>query len=120
MLVEGIGGLLVPIARNVTVLGLILRLRLPVLVVTRPALGTLNHTALTVGTLRQAGIKLAGVVINHHRRWPRTAALRSNRHELEKTLGISVLAEVPFQRSPDGLLFDRLVEKLWQPAPHML
>ncbi len=74
MLIEGVGGLLVPLAprpRSVgrgeawwTVLDLATAMDYPVVVVARAGLGTLNHTAMTVRLLREAGCRVAGIVIN--------------------------------------------------------
>lgn len=65
LLVEGIGGLLVPLTARVTVADLARQLGLPLLVVARPGLGTLNHTLLSLACARQAGLTVAGVVVNH-------------------------------------------------------
>jgi len=63
--VEGAGGLYVPlIDTHFLVLDLVRWLRLPLLVVARAALGTINHTALTVMAARQAGLPVAGVILN--------------------------------------------------------
>lgn len=64
LIVEGIGGLLVPLSRRRTVVDLIRMLRLPVLIVARLRLGTLNHTLLTVETASRAGVRVVGVVLN--------------------------------------------------------
>lgn len=64
MVVEGIGGVLVPLDRRRTGLDLIRAFRLPALVVARAGLGTLNHTVLTVGALRRARVRLVGIVLN--------------------------------------------------------
>ncbi len=66
MVVEGVGGVLVPMDGGHTVLDLMAALRLPAVVVARPGLGTINHTLLTVGALRAAGVPVAGVVINRY------------------------------------------------------
>ena len=63
-LVEGAGGLLVPIAEGVTYLELVRRLALPVLVVVGSRLGCINHALLTLGALETAGIACLGYVIN--------------------------------------------------------
>ncbi|MDT4912269.1 MAG: dethiobiotin synthetase [Pseudonocardiales bacterium] len=69
VLVEGAGGLLVPFTSTDrwTLTDLASSLHAPVLVVTTAGLGTLNHTALTVGRLAEDGIELAGIVIGS---WP--------------------------------------------------
>lgn len=64
LIVEGAGGLLVPLNRRETILDLILLLRLPVLLVARSGLGTLNHTLLSIERLRRSEIPLWGVVLN--------------------------------------------------------
>ena len=63
ILVEGSGGLLVPINDRETFADLALALDLPIAIVARPGLGTLNHTALTVEVARARGIALAGVIV---------------------------------------------------------
>jgi dethiobiotin synthetase len=64
MVVEGVGGLLVPLTRKDTVLDLIVMLGLPALVVCRPGLGTINHSLLTLNTLKSADISILGFVTN--------------------------------------------------------
>lgn len=63
LLVEGAGGLLVPYAGAATAADLAPLLGLPLLVVARTALGTVNHTALTLRELQRRGLPLAGVVL---------------------------------------------------------
>jgi dethiobiotin synthetase len=63
-IVEGIGGWLVPIARGLAVREWASELGLPVLVIARAGLGTLNHTLLTVESIRQAGLDCPGIVMN--------------------------------------------------------
>ncbi len=65
VLVEGIGGVLVPVAPDFFVVDLIYRLGLPALVVTRAGLGSINHTLLTLDCLRRRGVLILGVVFNH-------------------------------------------------------
>lgn len=64
LLVEGAGGLLVPYVGNATTTDLAHRLGLPVLVVAKTALGTVNHTALTVREAGRAGLAVLAVVLN--------------------------------------------------------
>jgi len=63
LLVEGAGGLLVPYAGSETAADLAARLGLPVLVVGRTALGTVNHCALTVRELERRGLRRAGLIL---------------------------------------------------------
>jgi dethiobiotin synthetase len=67
VVIEGAGGLLVPLTDEVTMADLAERLGAGLVVVTRPALGTLNHTALTLEAARARGLPVDGLVISG---WP--------------------------------------------------
>ncbi len=62
IIVEGIGGLLVPLTPRSTVADLARSLGLPLIIVARTSLGTLNHTLLTIACARAAGLRIAGVI----------------------------------------------------------
>ena len=64
MIIEGVGGIYVPLKKNYFVFDLIKEFRLPVIVVAKPYLGSINHTLLTVEKLRSEKIKVAGIVMN--------------------------------------------------------
>lgn len=64
MVVEGVGGVLVPLKKRFLVIDLIKRLSLPVLVVGRPNLGTINHTLLTLTVLKQHNVEVLGFLFN--------------------------------------------------------
>src|ERR1700722_15978150 len=66
MIVEGVGGIMVPMDTVSTLLQVAHWLQLPTVIVARPGLGTINHTLLTIGALRAAGVDVAGVVINRY------------------------------------------------------
>lgn len=94
LIAEGVGGLLVPLTVSGTlVLDLVVELGLPLVVVARPGLGTINHTLLTLRVARAAGIDVRGVVMTP---WPQapTAMQRSNRATIE-ALGDVRVAELP-------------------------
>ena len=110
MVVEGVGGLLVPILDRYPVAKMAKRLNLPLVIVTRPTLGTINHTALTVLAARSFGLRVLGLVINHARNVPIGLAERTNRRALEIECGVPVLGEVPFE-APDRV-FDRIANRL--------
>jgi dethiobiotin synthetase len=108
MVVEGAGGLMVPLRKTFFVSDLIRKLHLPAIVVSHPDLGTLNHTLLTIRALKQAGIPLAGVVINKYQ--GKTRAERTNPHVLSKILDRRIIV-VPNQ--PDFVSdFDALARHL--------
>jgi dethiobiotin synthetase len=101
LLVEGVGGLMVPLDPDrprFTVLDLIVTLGYPVLIVTRANLGTLNHTAMTARILKQAGCRIAGMVINGFVADPAKTddpSIAGNRVWLERITGLKTLAIVP-------------------------
>jgi dethiobiotin synthetase len=106
LVVEGIGGLLVPIDEGATVLDLILMLRLPALVVTGPGLGTINHTLLTVRCAREHGVEVVGLVINAAQPGPKLAegakAVETNPAVLEEWCKVPVLANLPYNPNLDA------------------
>lgn len=100
MLIEGIGGVMVPMDDRHTVLDMIGWLGLPVLIVTRPDLGTINHTLLTVQTLRSIGAKIAGIIINRYPADGATTAQETNPKVLEKWSKLPILTLVPDTTEP--------------------
>jgi len=64
LLVEGAGGILVPLNDRHTMLDLMQQLNIPVIVVSRHYLGSINHTLMTLEVLKQRGIEIAGVIFN--------------------------------------------------------
>jgi len=99
LVLEGVGGLLVPLAPGYDVRALASALALPLVIVARPGLGTINHTLLTLEAARAAGLRVLGVVLN---RWPREpgAIERSNRETIERLGGVQV-SPFPSVRAPD-------------------
>jgi dethiobiotin synthetase len=65
MIVEGAGGIMAPLRRDYTCLDLAEALELPVLIIARPGLGTINHTLLTTAALKGRGLTVSGIVFNH-------------------------------------------------------
>jgi len=95
LLVEGAGGLRVALDDKSDMGDLALRLKLPLLLVIRAKLGTMNHTRLTLDNIRQRQIPLAGVIINHVD-GPLSAADEANLASLRGELGSLVVGELPF------------------------
>jgi dethiobiotin synthetase len=93
--VEGAGGLLVPITRKITMADLALCLDLPLLIVSRTNLGTLNHTLLTVEVAKGRGVKVAGVIFNHLVQ-RRGLAEKTNPSVIKDFLGVPILGEIPY------------------------
>jgi dethiobiotin synthase len=98
LVVEGAGGLIVPMNDEDTVIDLIGSLSLPVVLVARSTLGTLNHTLLSVEALRRREIPILGVVLNGPEH-------KSNRETIEHFGDVNILAEIDIIDSitPDSL-----------------
>lgn len=106
LVVEGAGGLLTPLTDRETFADLAVALGLPVLVVARAGLGTVNHTALTCEALRARGLAVHGVALD--RCSPAGDASEPfNRAEIERLTGARVLASLPFE--PDAARRERLL-----------
>ncbi len=96
MLVEGAGGLMVPLAGDFLVAQLALELSLPLLIVARPNLGTINHTLLTIITARGMGLEVAGVIINGYRAEQAGIAEQTAPEIITRFSGIPVLGIIPY------------------------
>jgi dethiobiotin synthetase len=83
LVVEGVGGLMVPLAGRYLVRDFAAELGLPVVIAARPGLGTINHTLLTVECARAAGLQVVAVVLTPWPRFPR-GLLASNRRAIEE------------------------------------
>lgn len=108
VLVEGIGGLLVPLTARHSVADLVRWLRLPLLVVAPAGLGALNHTLLTVEAARLRGLEVLGVVLNRRRISP-SLAERTNPGVIRKLGDIPVWGVVPELPDPSP---ERIVRHL--------
>jgi dethiobiotin synthetase len=91
MIVEGAGGIMTPLSENYTYLDLAKKLGLPVLIVARPGLGTINHTLLTIAALRGRKISIAGIVINYAQDVKSGLAEKTNPEVIEKISGIRII-----------------------------
>jgi len=115
VIVEGAGGVLVPLAPDLDYLGLVNRLELEVLVVARTGIGTLNHTALTDRVLRSAGHQPLGIVLNSPNK-PASGNDRANLSGLRSMVETRVLAEFPYGEAPSASLMAPIVDSLLEAA----
>jgi dethiobiotin synthetase len=110
LIVEGIGGLLVPFADDYSVLDYARDLGLPLLVASRPGLGTINHTRLTVDAARDAGLDVRAVVLTPWPARPDTIAL-SNAQTIARLCGVEVF-RLPHVGRPEPELLARAADGL--------
>ncbi len=105
MIVEGAGGILVPLTRSRSYRDLAALFCLPVLIVARPGLGTINHTLLTVEALQRKKLPLAGVVINYGREQRQGSAERTNPAVIERLSGVPIIGTIRYgQRDLNGIV----------------
>ncbi len=95
VLVEGAGGLMVPITENMLTLDVIKLLNLPLIIVARLSLGTINHTLLSVKQAQSSGIKVAGIILNQL--LPDTSkAEETNPQVIKRFSEVRLLGQMPF------------------------
>jgi dethiobiotin synthetase len=94
IIVEGAGGLMVPLSGGLLVADLVKLLALPLLVVARPDLGTVNHTLLTTFAARQLELDVRGVVISGYPEDPSLAESTAP-HLIDSLAGVPLLGRLP-------------------------
>lgn len=97
LLIEGVGGWLCPLTDSETVADLAVDLRVPLLIVARASLGTINHTLLTVEAVRHRNVPIAGIVLSETVAPGKSAETLANIVEIEKRCDVPVLGIVPHQ-----------------------
>lgn len=88
LIVEGAGGVMVPINDRSFMIDMMASLKLPTIIVSRTALGTINHTLLTISVMRLAGINIAGVILNGEPN-------EGNKEAIKQYGNVKILAEIP-------------------------
>lgn len=116
VIVEGIGGILVPVKKDYYVADMIEEMGLSVIIVARPDLGTINHTLLTIREAERRGIGVKGIVFNHTRARVSGDAEKTNPGIISELSGIPVIGILPYDAAVDvgeqsfGALPDRAQE----------
>jgi len=116
VVVEGAGGLLAPLTDELDMADLALRWQLPAVLVARAALGTINHTRLSLEAAERRGLEVVGVVISHSS-GPLAAGDLANLDDLRRRLGALLLGEIPplgpgQLPAPDRLGLDPLLTRM--------
>ncbi|WP_228469093.1 dethiobiotin synthase [Paenibacillus sp. JNUCC31] len=110
VLIEGAGGVAVPLTEDSFVVDLISELRIPALIVARSGLGTINHTLLTVSYLQQHGIPIIGFILNDGESDEiyNDSSITTNAELIERNCGIPFLGRFP--RLMDELNTELLIQ----------
>jgi dethiobiotin synthetase len=127
MVVEGAGGAMVPImkrqgetAGGYYMLDLIKDLKLDALVVTRPSLGSVNHTLLTVSRLLDEGICVKGVIVNYSEPPDGSVAEETNIETLREFCPAPVIAELPYMQDVTMAKLDEKAREIRGAIDHAL
>ncbi|MBA4394823.1 MAG: dethiobiotin synthase, partial [Desulfobacca sp.] len=95
LVVEGVGGIMVPLKKRFLVIDLMEKIGLPALVVARASLGTINHTLMTLTLLKQRGLPVLGFLVNGHRGRPGLAE-RTAPQVISEISGVPFWGRLPF------------------------
>ena len=96
LLLEGIGGFLVPLDDETLLCDLAKTMGLTLIIVARPTLGTVNHTLLTIEAAWSRELRVAGVVFCETRENDRDLSTDTNAEEIERIAGVHLLGTMPF------------------------
>lgn len=115
VIVEGIGGAMVPLDAENTVLDLAVEFNLPTVIVARPNLGTINHSLLTIAAVRNAGLPVAGLVISGYNAFEADIAEESSPDVICGFSNTNLLSIVPYDEESsveDAKLGEGIIETL--------
>ena len=116
VLVEGAGGIMTPVTKNKTMGDVAKLLDIPLLIVARPDLGTINHTLLTINYAKMLGLSIAGVIINRYPSKTDDIAIKTAPGIIEEFSGVSVLGILPeipnFDMTKPGELIDIFINSV--------
>ncbi|MBI1978261.1 MAG: dethiobiotin synthase [Candidatus Omnitrophica bacterium] len=101
IIVEGIGGILVPIKKNFLVANLIREMGLPIIIVSHVSLGAINHTLLTVDSALIRGFPIKGIIFNRAPLVNYSLAELTNPRVIHELTGIPVLGSLPEMEDVD-------------------
>ena len=103
LVVEGVGGIAVPLYKDILVTHLIKQLDLPIIIVGHLGLGTINHTLLTVAFAKQANLQILGIILNTTYHYLPGLPEQTNPDEIERITKIPVIGILPYKEEIDLL-----------------
>lgn len=101
MIVEGLGGLMVPVKKGYYVVDMAKEFGLPLLLIARPGLGTINHIMLSIECALKEGLKIAGVIINYSKPPDDSLAEKTNPKLLAQICPVPIIGIFPYLRTLD-------------------
>jgi len=115
IIIEGIGGIMVPLRESESVASFAKQTRVPLIIVTTARLGTLNHTLLTVMACKEFDLHVRGVIVNKMPRKPNVVEQKTI-EVIERMTRIKVLAKVPMVKRADYVTIGKMLEKQLDPS----
>lgn len=115
VIVEGAGGLMVPVAPDVLMIDAAKKLRLPIVIVARPDLGTINHTLLSINQAQSYGLDIAGVIINKYPEGTDDIAVKTAPRLIEEYSDVKVVGIVKDFKTNNikpGMLIDNMLNSV--------
>jgi dethiobiotin synthetase len=103
VIVEGAGGTLVPYSKKRLLIDIAADLNLPVLIVVQNKLGAINHTLLTIETIRRRRLRIAGIIFNNLSKAEDRVILKDNIKTVKRLSGEKVLGNLPFLKNVERL-----------------
>ena len=115
VIVEGAGGILVPLNQKRLLIDVVGNLGLPVVIVAANKLGAINHTLLTVEALQTRNIQVLGIVFNTLDRHQDEAVLRDNPEIVKTFARVPILGQLPWSKDSEPLYhrFKPIAKKIW-------
>lgn len=101
-IIEGAGGIMVPLHKKYLFLHLVKDLNIPLVIVSRPGLGTINHTLLTIEAARNQGLHVLGVIINNTNKTKRGLSEKTNPKIIRMLGGVPVMGIVRYTKNQNS------------------
>lgn len=114
ILMEGAGGIFVPLTENKMVVNLVEELQWPVIIVGHYGLGTVNHTCLTIEALQKRKCVILGVILNQTQSVDEEykVAINTNQDEIKRLTGVDILGVIRYGDKPDSSPFLNIWQKI--------
>lgn len=108
ILVEGMGGIMTPILKDYYITNLIKDMKIPIVIVTRSKVGTVNHTIMTVKMCEKYKIPVKGIIIND---FDKGYPVKDLTRDLQNLTGVPVLGSIPFIKDMSDASLARIFKK---------
>lgn len=112
IVIEGAGGIMTPVYKEYLCLDMIKDIGLSLIIVSRPGLGTINHTLLTIEAAKNRGINVYGVIVNHTGSAVKDLSEESNPEIIKRIGKVKVMEIIPYFKNPVLLSFQSVFRRI--------